>query len=179
MEVQKNIGDVLLYFVPALLVLGAMFLLVKKYLDRDYRLKLIEAKQMMQKDMLPLRLQSYERLVLFLERIAPESILMRTNRPGMTSGQLHSELLSTVRTEFEHNLSQQVYMSNAAWEQVKIAKDDIIKIINMASEKTGPNDSAINLSAEIFEVMLRFESLPVQKAVDFLKNEVRQLIMQQ
>ena len=70
-------------------------------------------------------------------------------------------------------------MSNAAWEQVKIAKEEIIKIINTASEKIGPNDTAINLSAEIFETMLRNEMLPTQKAVDFLKNEVRQLTMQQ
>src|SRR5260221_572226 len=147
MDPQKTIIDLLMYFIPALLVLGAMFLLIKKFLERDYRLKLIEAKQSMQKDMLPLRLQSYERLVLFLERISPESILMRTNKPNMTSGQLHGELLSTIRTEFEHNLSQQVYMSNPAWAQIKIAKEEIVKIINTASEKIGPNDTAINLSA--------------------------------
>ncbi len=179
MDTQKNIVDVLLYFVPALLVLGAMFLLIKNFLDRDYRLKLIEAKQLLQKDMLPLRLQSYERLVLFLERISPSSLLMRTNRPNMTSLQLQSELLSDIRTEFEHNLSQQIYMSNPAWEQVKIAKEEIVKIVNTASEKIGPNDTAINLSAEIFETMLRNDTLPAQKAIDFLKNEVRQLTMQQ
>jgi hypothetical protein len=142
-------------------------------------LKLIEAKQLLQKDMLPLRLQAYERLVLFLERISPSSLLVRTNKPNMNSLQLHSELLSDIRTEFEHNLSQQIYMSNPAWEQVKIAKEDIIKTINTASEKVGPNDTAINLSTEIFETMLRSEMLPTQKAVDFLKNEVRQLTMQQ
>ena len=169
----------LLYFVPALLVLGAMFLLIKKFLDRDYRLKLIEAKQLLQKDMLPLRLQAYERLVLFLERISPSSLLMRINRPNMNSMQLHSELLSTIRTEFEHNLSQQIYMSNQAWEQVKIAKEEIIKIVNTSSEKVGPNNTSINLSTEIFEEMLRKEAFPTQKAIDYLKNEVRQLTMQQ
>ena len=176
---NKNIIDVLLYFVPALLVLGAMFLLIKKFLDRDYRLKLIEAKQLLQKDMLPLRLQAYERLVLFLERISPSSLLMRINRPNMNSMQLHSELLSTIRTEFEHNLSQQIYMSNQAWEQVKIAKEEIIKIVNTSSEKVGPNNTSINLSTEIFEEMLRKEAFPTQKAIDYLKNEVRQLTMQQ
>lgn len=176
---SKNIIDVLLYFIPALLVLGAMFLLIKKFLDRDYRLKLIETKQLLQKDVLPLRLQAYERLVLFLERISPQSLLMRTNKPNMTSLQLQSELLTAIRTEFEHNLSQQIYMSNVAWEQVKIAKEEVTKIVNTASEKVGPNDTSINLSTEIFEIMLCNETLPAQKAVDFLKNEVRQLTMQQ
>ena len=121
MDKQNNISDVLLYFVPALLVIGAMFLLIKKFLDRDYRIKLIESKQLLQKDMLPLRLQSYERMVLFLERISPASLLMRANKPNMTSLQLQSELLSTIRNEFEHNLSQQIYMSNPAWEQIKLS----------------------------------------------------------
>ena len=179
MEVQKNIIDVLLYFVPAVLVLGAVFLLINRFLDRDYQLKLIEAKQTSYKDILPLRLQSYERLVLFLERISPSSLLMRTNKPNMTSLQLQAELLSTIRSEFEHNLSQQIYMSNQAWEQVKIAKEDVIRIINIAAEKIGPNNKSINLSAEIFEIMLRNEALPVQKAIDFMKNEVRQMTMQQ
>jgi len=179
MEVQKNITDVLLYFVPALLILGAVFLLVKQFLERDYRIRLLEARQMMQKDMLPLRLQSYERMVLFLERISPPSLLMRVNRQNLTSRQYQGELLSNIRSEFEHNMSQQIYMSNSAWEQVKIAKEDVIKIINTASEKAGPDNTAINLSAEIFETMLRNETLPSQKAIDFLKNEVRQLTIQQ
>lgn len=179
MDISKEIIDVLLYIIPALLVIGVTYLLIKNFLDRDYKLKLIETKQASQKDMLPLRLQSYERLVLFLERISPPSLLMRVNRPQMSSAQLHSELLTTIRTEFEHNLSQQIYMSNRAWENVKLAKEDVIKIINTAAEKTGPGNSALSLSAEIFEEMLRNEAMPAQKAIDFLKNEVRQLTMQQ
>ncbi len=179
MDSSKDIADILIYFIPALLVLGAMYLVVKRYLDRDYKLRLLEARQSAQKELLPLRLQAYERLVLFLERISPSSLLMRTNQPNMNARQLQTELLAAVRSEFDHNLSQQIYISNTAWEQVKIAKEDMMKLINTASEQVNVNDTAINLSAQIFETMLRNEAMPTQRAIDFLKNEVRQLTLQQ
>src|SRR5687767_12257881 len=89
--------DVLLYFVPAVLVVGAMFLVIKKFLDRDRQLKIMEIKRSMQKEALPLKLQAIERMVLFMERISPDNLLPRTHRSGITSGQLHSDLLATIR----------------------------------------------------------------------------------
>ena len=61
MDQSKNIMDLLLYFIPAILVLGGMFMLVKKFLDNAYRLKLLETKKAMQKETLPMRIQAYER----------------------------------------------------------------------------------------------------------------------
>src|SRR5437773_1389152 len=109
---EKNIGEVLLYFVPAALILGGMYLTLKKFLERDHQIRLMELKKGLQKESLPLKLQAIERMVLFLERISPDILLPRLHRGGITAGQLHSDLLSTIRSEFEHNLTQQVYLSN-------------------------------------------------------------------
>ena len=96
MNQSKDYSDLLLYFVPAFLVLVAMFMVIKrsldtylitmrKFLDRDIQLKSMDDRATRQKEGIPLKLQAYERLVLFLERINPNSILVRVhlNKPGM------------------------------------------------------------------------------------------------
>ena len=168
--------ELLLYFVPALLVLVTAFFLIKKFLDDSYKLKLLEVRKASQKDILPLRLQAYERLCLFLERITPVNMIPRVHQSGMTAKQLQSQLLTTVRTEFEHNLSQQLYVSSAAWEAVKNAKEDVVKLVNSAVVSTTDNASALDLSKAIFSIVIRNETSPTQKAIDFLKQETRSIL---
>jgi hypothetical protein len=187
MNETKDWTDVLLYFVPALLVLITCFLIIKRFLDtqlitlrkfmeRDYQIKNLEAKSARTKDSLPLKLQSYERMVLFLERISANSILLRVHRSGMSAGQLQSDLVTTIRAEFEHNLSQQIYISDTAWEEIKNAKEEMIRIINRAYETVGTHATGIQMSSQIFEQVLSTDSLPTQGAIDSLKREARKLL---
>ncbi|MBL0104246.1 MAG: hypothetical protein IPP51_11125 [Bacteroidetes bacterium] len=187
MDTTKSVTDVLLYFVPALLVMMGMYLVIKrtldshtltlrKFLEKDMHMKSAEDKSIKQRESLPLKLQSYERLVLFLERIAPNSILVRVHRGGMAASQLQSDLVATIRAEFEHNLSQQIYVSEQAWDEVKTAKEDMIRIINNAFSHVGNNASGIQMSSQIFEQILKMEMLPTQKAIDYLKSEAKKLI---
>ncbi|MPM02505.1 hypothetical protein SDC9_48754 [bioreactor metagenome] len=125
---------------------------------------------------MPIRLQAYERLALFLERINPESIVIRMNQPGMSARELQAQLLQSIRMEFEHNLSQQVYISNAAWDMIKNAKEDIIRMINTAGSAMQPNATAIDLSTAIFEESLKMKEGILQKALVYLKNEGRQYL---
>jgi hypothetical protein len=81
------------------------------------------------KTVTPIRLQAYERVALFLERINPNSLVMRMHKPGMSARQLQSDLLQIVRAEFEHNMAQQIYMSPAAWKAIRAAKEETIKIL--------------------------------------------------
>ncbi len=176
MDNTKDLADALIYFVPAVLVLFAVFMLIKRFLDRDYKLHLIDAKVSMQKSSMPLKLQAYERLVLFLERISPNNLLVRTHRAGVLASQLHADLLATIRAEFEHNLTQQIYISADAWEMVKKAKEDSLKLINHAYNEVGQNATGMQLSARVFEQMMKTEGIPTQKAIDFIKSEAKQLL---
>ncbi len=187
METTKTMTDVLLYFIPAVLVLMGMFLVTKrsldtqsamtrKFIEKDVQMRVMEDKAARQKESLPLKLQAYERLVLFLERIAPNSILVRVHRGGMSAQQLQSDLVSTIRAEFEHNLSQQIYVSENAWDEVKNAKEDMIRIVNNAFNHVGNNGTGIQMSTNIFEQVLKLENLPTQRAVDFVKSEAKRLI---
>ena len=108
MDLPKDIVDILFFLAPALLVFGMAYLLIKKFLDNQHRLKIIETKLLTQKEMMPLRLQAYERLTLFLERISPNNLLGRVYQPGLSVREFHLELLSNIRSEFEHNITQQL-----------------------------------------------------------------------
>jgi hypothetical protein len=125
------------------------------------------------KVILPLRLQAYERLVLFLERINPNNLIMRMNRPELTASQFQSLLVKTVRDEFEYNLSQQLYISSTAWEQIRNAKEETINLINQASSKVDENAPSSELVREIFNEFLGKDKPSVENALEEIKQEIR------
>ncbi|CAN5414042.1 hypothetical protein BH11BAC1_BH11BAC1_14030 [soil metagenome] len=173
---EKTWTDVLLYFLPAALILGGMYLTIKKFIDRDRQIRMLELKTSLHKNSLPLKLQAIERMVLFLERISPDTLLPRIHRGGISAGQFHSDLLATIRSEYEHNLTQQVYLSNEVWSEVKRAKEELLKIINMAASETGQQATGVHLSSKIFDIMIKDENYPHLAAVEALKREARELI---
>lgn len=125
------------------------------------------------KVLLPLKLKAYERLVIFMERINPSSLIMRVSQSGMSATQLQLELLRAVREEYEHNLSLQIYVSEEAWRRIETAKDEVLSLIKIASSKTGNQGSGTDLSRIILEIDGSVQENPVKKAVTFLKKEIR------
>jgi hypothetical protein len=123
----------------------------------------------------PVRLQAYERLALLLERVSPESLVMRISKPKMTAKQLQSEFLSTIRAEFDHNVSQQIYITAQTWEIIKNSRTQIIQLINNSAMRIKPDAPAIELSKFILEELMKQEKAPTRLALDALKNEVKQL----
>ena len=123
----------------------------------------------------PLRLQAYERMILFLERVSLNNLVSRVQKRGMSAKQFQSDLIITVRTEFEHNLSQQIYVSQAAWDTVKLAKEEVIKVINVSATQVKDDATSAELSQKIFEILLKLEVSPTQMAISTIKKEVRQL----
>jgi len=124
---------------------------------------------------LPLRLQAYERLVLFLERIHPANLLLRISDPGMTALQLQSSLVRTIREEFEYNLSQQLYISGNSWELVKNAKEETIALINQADSGLQEDAPGADLVKKILDIVVAKGKLPVENALDGIKRELQGL----
>ncbi|MFM9027603.1 MAG: hypothetical protein ACKOQ6_06370 [Bacteroidota bacterium] len=187
LSTDSLLTDTLLYFVPAVLVLMGMFMVIRRFTDnqlvvlrkmieRDLQLKVMEERSTKRSSSLPLKLQAYERLILFLERISPNSLLVRVQQGASTSQSLHLELLVTIRTEFEHNLSQQLYVSDEAWTKVCEAKDEIVEMVNDAYRSVGPNASGVQLSARIFENVMGLDVLPTHKTISILKKEATSII---
>jgi hypothetical protein len=172
MEIDKTLLDALLILAPALLVFVTAFFLIKKFLDNQHRLKLLELRMQIQKETLPLRLQAYERLVLFLERISPNNLLHRIYQPGYTVKEFHLELLSVIRQEFEHNITQQVYVTPEAWNSVKTARDEVVKLLNRAASGVINEEKGAMLNKAVFELIMNEQWDAVQAGIEVLKAEM-------
>jgi hypothetical protein len=146
------IVDLLKIVIPAVVVFLGCFLTVRHFLDTDARKRLAEIRLANQGVVTPMRLQAYERTAIFLERIHPHMIVTRVHKQGMSARLLQSELTKVIRTEFEHNLSQQIYMSNHAWEMVKTAKEEITKLVNIAASKLPESATGVDLSQMILQI---------------------------
>ena len=167
------IGEIIKFTLPSLIVFFTAFYTLRMMIKKEQDNRRIDIILQNQKMITPLRLQAYERIMLFLERISPNSIIMRLQTPDMNVKQLQKEMLVIIRTEYEHNISQQLYLSIEAWEEVKIAKEKTIKIINTLADELKPEDNAIKLSQLIFEELIELEQTPGQKAINFLKEEIK------
>jgi len=170
------LADVLKITIPALIVFFTAWVLLRNMIKNDQDKRRQELILQNSRTVTPIRLQAYERIILFLERISLESLLVRISTPDMTASQLHSAMLNTIRSEFEHNLSQQIYMSQQAWEVVRNARSNMIKIINSEAEKMPENSSGITLSKQLLEKIMELEKEPTRAAIDYLKGEIGRMI---
>jgi len=166
---------VLVAILPSIVVFLTAFYLIRQFIGMRMGERIGELKKEDHKHVLPLRLQAYERLVLLLERIAPGPMVLRVHTGSMTSRMLHGELIATIREEFDHNLTQQIYVSDKAWSKVRQAREETIRLINMSYEQTGDVTSGTELSRRIFENVSRLSHTPSQEVILALKEEVRRL----
>jgi hypothetical protein len=167
--------DILKYIIPSGVVFATAYYLLKVMLDNEQRKRLMEIKLKNQTAVTPVRLQAYERIVLFLERISPNNLIFRVYDADFSASQFQTILTQAIRDEYEHNLSQQLYISSPAWDMVKNAKEEMIKMINVAAVQLSADANATELSGKIFAMSSEINQLPVNKAIEVLKNEVRQL----
>ena len=109
---MEYIADLLKIVLPAGLVIYGMYLTVMSFLNKEREKLLVDLKTQNTQTILPIRLQAGERLCLLLERITPNNLIRRVNNPTFSAADLHRQLLTEVREEFNHNLAQQVYFSD-------------------------------------------------------------------
>lgn len=172
---METLRDLLLILIPASVVLYAVYLLVRSFIIKEIELKKLEIRSRSIETVLPVRLQAYERMTLFLERTSPQNLLVRINQPGLSSRDFHKLLLEEIRNEYNHNVSQQVYISEEVWSVVKNAKEDLIIEINEAAQSV-PNDApSIELAKRIFEVALSKKVDPMALALSELKKEIQRV----
>ena len=122
--------EILKYCIPAICVLVATWIVMHKFYKSENEKRLWELKRLAQKEISPLRMRAYERLALLLERTTPEHMLIDLNLSEMTPLQVQAHLMHTIRQEYDHNLSQQVYISNEVWDMIENAKNQTIAFVN-------------------------------------------------
>jgi hypothetical protein len=172
---EQLLGDLLKIVLPAGMILYAMYLVVKSFLTKDFERRLLDLKLKNTEIILPIRLQAYERMSLFLERISLAHLIVRVNDPSYNVNQFQQILLAEIRNEFQHNLSQQVYMSDQTWILIKKAMEDVVSTINLAGSVLPPDARGIELARKVFEIQSDRSEDPTAPALKYLKDEIRKV----
>ena len=168
----NSIWEILKIVLPAIIVFLTAYFLFRDMLENSQKQREFEFRIKNGKKVTPVRLQAYERLALLLERISPQSLLMRISPNDITAFGYHQQLLSHIRQEFEHNFSQQIYVSAILWETIRGARENLIGIINKSAEEINDDASALALSKKIIENYIEEEDQPILIAMNELKKEV-------
>jgi hypothetical protein len=119
----------------------------------------------------PLQLQAYERLVILTERIALPNLINRVYQPHLTAREMQGLLLENIRQEFEYNTSQQIYVSQKAWDGVRNLRDQNMLIINSIAKTLAPDAKAGDLNRQIIEAMMSEEQGALHSHVASILNE--------
>lgn len=144
---MNTVLELLKYTLPSVVVFLTVYYMLKQYLDGQTQMKVLEFQHKKAERNLPVRLQAYERLSLFIERIRVANLFYRLNQRSLSRSDLAQAMLISVQKEFEHNLSQQIYVSENLWKIIVLAKDEILAVINESANVDG--DFFITLNQRI------------------------------
>lgn len=125
---------------------------------------------------LPLQLQAYERMALYVDRITPQSLISRTYQHGLTAVDMQIAMVQQIKAEYEHNVTQQIYVSAMTWEAVKTLKEQTISVINQVAVQLPPDAPAMELNKQILEVFLQAGESPAELTSQIINAEAKRLM---
>ena len=168
--------EILKYCIPALCVLLATWIIMHKFYKSETEKRLWELKRLSQKEISPLRMRAYERLALLLERTTPERMLVDINVTEMTPLQLQTHLMHTLRQEYNHNLSQQIYVSDETWAMIENAQMQTIAFCNSIAQQMPANSNALDYAKTLITAYKSNGETPNDLALQALKKEAQTLL---
>lgn len=173
MELERII-ELLSYTIPAMVTgLVAYYFFLNHTRNEERKMKLMLLKEN-QKHALPIRLQAYERMTLYLERISPSSLVIRIAAVNNDKNAYASSIINTINQEFEHNMAQQIYITSKCWNVIMASKNATIQMIKKAQA-----DPAVSNTQELREAILKLTLStppPSNTALAFIKDEVQSFI---
>lgn len=130
-----------------------------------------------EKSLLPQQLQAYERLVLLADRIALPNLVSRMNQAGVSAKDMQLLLTQTIKQEFEHNITQQIYVSAAAWQAISNLKEQNILVINQVSSFLPQNATGADLNKGLMQLLVENPKASLQTIVsEVLSFEARKMM---
>lgn len=166
----------LLHLLMRLLVLATFIVLIlyifRTWLKHRERAWAFVMRQDNNKALTSLRITAYERIIVMLERITPQSMVMRHNMNSSSAALLQMELIRALREEFEHNISLQMYVSPECWEKVKRAKEETSELIKVAFTRVRPEGTAMEFSREILKLEATVSNSAIREAIFAVRMEM-------
>lgn len=174
MTIESKLLEIAAYTLPALITGGVAYVMMQKFYSSEDSKRKFELIRENQKLALPIRLQAYERMVLLLERINPSQLLLRI-APTSTSKQDYATLLAhQIQTEFEHNLTQQIYVTAETWNMILKAKNSTVQMIRKNAIREDIADA--NKLREAIMIELTEVEAPSSIAISFIKEELKNVL---
>ncbi|RDC54867.1 hypothetical protein DU508_18780 [Pedobacter chinensis] len=175
MNIQQVLTDVVVLFAGVFLALMAVYYILKNDIQHFFSLKNIELNKESRAHILPLRLQAHERLIIFTDRINPANLLVRLHQQGIGIAALQAGILNEVRSEYQHNITQQLYVNSGTWNVVRKLKDDTIAMINNAVQGLPTDANGIELSKAILQHMAGIDENPYDLTIELIKKDIQKL----
>lgn len=175
MNTKQIIIDLLILAIGIFAALVAFYYVVKSDIQRFFNLKTIELNKESRSQLLPLRLQAHERLIIFIDRINPANLLVRVHQQGIEIATLQAGILNEIKSEYQHNIAQQLYVSSTTWNVVRKLKDDTIAMINNAVQGLPKDTNGVELSRSVLQHMATISENPYDLTIEIIKKDIQEL----
>lgn len=175
MNTQQILFDIIILFAGIFMALMATYYILRNDIQRFFNLKTIELNKESRAQILPLRLQAHERLIIFVDRINPANLLVRLHQQGIAIATLQAGILNEIRSEYQHNITQQLYIDSVTWGVVRKLKDDTIAMINNAVPGLPADANGIELSKAILQHMAGIDENPYDLTIEMIKKDIYKL----
>ena len=174
--------NLLLHYILAIAIGGAItvfiaYLLMKNDIQQYFRFKSILLQKEEKATFFPLRLQAYERMIIFIERINPSNLLLRLHQQGISVSNLQALVLDDIKSEYQHNITQQLYIDSISWTVLRKLKDDTIAMVNNVAQNLPPEATGVDLSKKILQHMSTIEENPYELTIQQLKTDVQKMFL--
>lgn len=172
---MEDFLELLKYVVPSIITGAVAYLMIHKMLEQENRRHFAQVKKENLKYTTPVRLQAHERLLLLLERTDPVQVVNRVIKPGMTAKNIQYSIITEIKQEFDHNITQQLYVSGKCWEEVKKAKEDALKLITVVASSVDANADAMEFSKTLIKIQSDQQFFTSLAAIEVVKKELKKL----
>ena len=175
MNIQQILTNVVILFAGVFGALIGVYYILRSDIQSFFNLKEAELNKESRAHLLPLRLQAHERLIIFTDRINPANLLVRLHQQGIGISTLQVGILNEVKSEYQHNITQQLYVDSVTWNVVRKLKDDTIAMINNAVDGFPADANGIELSKAILTHMASIDENPYDLTIELIKKDIQRL----
>jgi hypothetical protein len=156
--------------VPGIIILSFAYYLFRREFDRYLGVKFNQ--QTGNDQLMPLKLQAHERIIVFVERINPSNILIRLHQQGISVADLQSLVINEINSEYQHNITQQLYINDETWNVVRKLKEDTIAMIGNAAQGLPSDATGVDLSKKVLTHMATMQENPYDLTLILIKKGI-------
>lgn len=175
MNIQHLLTEITILACGGIITSAVAYTLIKNDIRQYFKSARPDERSQVKLQLLPLRLQAHERLVVFIERINPANLFLRLYQSGMSLAGFQSVILNEIRSEYQHNIAQQLYINSDTWDVVSKLKDDTLAMISNAVRSLPEDAQGADLSKKVLQYMANMEKNPYDLTLAIIKKDIHQL----